>query len=129
MGTVLLRAGIYDRAEREFRAVQAIEPDDDAAILGLAAAVRGLGSRDNTGRYVEAEKLLKSLLDRKPHHVAAQLNLAVLYADFLNERDRAKPLFEAFLDDAPKNEPGRAVAEKWLADNKAASAAPPPPKK
>jgi cytochrome c-type biogenesis protein CcmH/NrfG len=129
MGTVLLRAGIYDRAEREFRAVQKIEPDDDAAILGLAAAVRGLGSRDKTGRYLEAEKLLKSLLDKKPHHVAAQLNLAILYADFLNKPDRAKPLFESFLGDAPKSEPGRAVAEKWLADNKAAAAAPPASKK
>ena len=121
MGVVLLQAGVYPRAEKEFRSVLEVEPENDEATLGLAAALRGQGKRDNQGPYHEAEKQLKSILSRDPSHLAATFNLAVLYAEFLVKPDDAKPLFKKYLDEASSKDPGRAVAEKFLADNKAGS--------
>ena len=115
MGTVLLEAGVYDRAAEHFRAVLEIEPDSISAKLGLAAARRGQGKRDETGPYLEAEKLLKQVLDREPKNLSATLNLGVLYADHLKRPAEAAPLLQRFLDDAPKKHPGRPDAEKTLA--------------
>jgi tetratricopeptide (TPR) repeat protein len=115
IGTVLLEAGVYDRAEHEFRAVLEIKPDDIPATIGLAAALRGQGKRDNKAPYQEAEKLLKGVLAREPDNLAANYNLGVLYADFLQQPEKAKPLFKRFLSDAPDNHPARAKAKKKLA--------------
>jgi cytochrome c-type biogenesis protein CcmH/NrfG len=125
MGVVLLQAGVYPRAEKEFRAVLDVEPENDEATLGLAAALRGQGKRDNQGPYREAEKQLKSILSRDPSHLAATYNLAVLYAEFMVKPDDARPLFKKYLDEASSKDPGRAVAEKFLADNKAGSSSKP----
>jgi tetratricopeptide (TPR) repeat protein len=114
MATVLLQAGIYERAQQEFRTVLAVNPDDVAATLGLAAAVRGTGGRDKAPAYQEARRLLEQLLEREPNNAAATFNLAILYADFLQQSDKAKPLFERFLKLAPENHPARALATKRL---------------
>jgi tetratricopeptide (TPR) repeat protein len=118
MGVVLLQAGVYPRAEKEFRAVIEVEPENDEATLGLAAALRGQGKRDNQAPYREAEKQLKSILSRDPSHLAATFNLAVLYAEFMVKPDDARPLFKKYLDEASSKDPGRAIAEKFLTDNK-----------
>jgi tetratricopeptide (TPR) repeat protein len=115
VATVLLEAGIYDKAAAEFRTAFEAEPENSAAALGLAAARRAQGKRDESGPFLEAEKLLKGVLDREPHNVDATYNLAVLYADFLKRPGEAAPLFQRFLDQAPKNHPARADAEKALA--------------
>ncbi|HKY39267.1 MAG TPA: tetratricopeptide repeat protein [Polyangiaceae bacterium] len=115
VATVLLEAGIYDKAAAEFRTAFDAEPENSMAALGLAAARRAQGKRDESGPFLEAEKLLKGILDREPHHVEAAYNLAVLYADFLKRPGEAAPLFQRFLDQAPKNHPARADAEKALA--------------
>lgn len=117
-GTVLLQAGIYDKAVAEFRGVIAVTPDDAAAGIGLAAALRGTGSRDKQGPYLEAEKILKGVLEREPKNIAALFNLGVLYADFLKRAADAKPQLTKFLSLAPKAHPARAEAEKILSGTK-----------
>jgi len=136
MATVLLQAGVYDRALQEFRAVIAVNPDDGAATLGLAAALRGTGGRENAQAYQEARRLLEQLLEREPNNTAATFNLAILYADFLQQPEKAKPLFERFLNIAPENHPARALATKRLSGQgqvapkgQPAPKAQPPPKK
>jgi cytochrome c-type biogenesis protein CcmH/NrfG len=106
-------------------------PDDDSAVLGLAAALRGQGSREKRDSYLEAEKLLKELREKRPKQLAATFNLAVLYADFLGKPAEAKTLFDEFLRDAPETHPARPVAQKWLSQQKGAppqKAAPAPAK-
>ncbi|MEO6603500.1 MAG: tetratricopeptide repeat protein [Polyangiaceae bacterium] len=113
-GTVLLQAGVYDKSAQEFRAVLAVEPESTDAMLGLAAARRGQGKRDDQSGYLEAETLLKGILDREPKNVDATFNLAILYSDYLKRSSDATPLLQRFLDDAPKNHPGRAEAERLI---------------
>ncbi len=114
MGTVLLQAGVYDAAEKEFRAVLAVKKDDDDATVGLAAALRGQGTRYKKEPYSKAERLLKELLDRKPRHLAATYNLAILYTDYLQRPTAAKPLLKRFLEDAPEKHPARPEAKRRL---------------
>lgn len=117
-GTVLLQAGIYDKAVEEFRGVLAVNPDDTMASVGLAAALRGTGSRDKQGPYLEAEKILKQVLEREPKNVSALFNLGVLYADFLKKPAEAKPHLTKFLDLSPKSHPARPEAQKILSGTK-----------
>ena len=113
-GTVLLQAGVYDKAAQEFRAVLEAEPESIDAMLGLAAARRGQGKRDDQSGYLEAEKLLKGILDREPKNLDATFNLAILYDDYLKRPSDATPLLQRFLDEAPKNHPGRPEAERLI---------------
>jgi tetratricopeptide (TPR) repeat protein len=117
-GTVLLQAGVYEKAREQFGAVTEADPDDVAALLGLAAARRGLAKRDDTAAFAEVEKLLKRVLGKEPNNLPATFNLAVLYADYMKRPSEARPLFERFLSDAPKNHPGRREAERFLSANK-----------
>jgi tetratricopeptide (TPR) repeat protein len=114
MGAVLLNAGVYDRAEAQYRAVLKAKAQDIDAEVGLAAALRGQGSREKKGPYEEAARVLQGVLKRKPNHLAATYNLAVLYTDFLERRSEAKPLYQKFLELAPKNHPARKPAEAAL---------------
>ncbi|MEP7048854.1 MAG: tetratricopeptide repeat protein [Pseudomonadota bacterium] len=114
-GTVFLQAGVYDKAAQEFRAVLETEPESSDAMLGLAAARRGQGKRDDQSGYLEAEKLLKQLLEREPKNLDATFNLAILYTDYLKRPGDATPLLQRFLLDAPKNHPGRPEAERIIA--------------
>jgi tetratricopeptide (TPR) repeat protein len=112
MGTVLLRAGVYHKAEEQFRAVLKDAKDDPDASLGLAAALRGQGDRDHNAKWNEAQKILEGVLARDPHNVGAEFNLAILLADFLKKPAEAKPLFQRFLVDAPADHPARAEADR-----------------
>ena len=115
MGTVLLQAGVYERAVVEFRGVLAVKPEDVDAKIGLAAALRGMGARDKPGSWSEAERVLKEVLDRYPDNLAANLNLGLLYADFMQKPGLAKPLLKKFLDDAPDAHPARGIVSKKIA--------------
>jgi tetratricopeptide (TPR) repeat protein len=112
MGTVLLRAGIYSKAEEQFRAVLSVSKEDDDASLGLAAALRGQGDKDHPGKFTEAERALEGVLARDPHNVEAQFNLAILFSDFLKKPAEARPLFQRFLSDAPSYHQARPEAER-----------------
>jgi tetratricopeptide (TPR) repeat protein len=114
IGTVLLRAGVYGKAEEQFRAVLAVANDDGDAQLGLAVALRGQADKDHRGRLVEAERVLQAVLAREPHRIEAQFNLAVLLADFAKRPAEARPLFQRFLADAPSDHPARGEADRQL---------------
>ena len=114
-GTVLLQAGVYDKAVQEFRAVLDVEPESTDAMLGLAAARRGQGKRDDQSGYLDAETLLKAILDRQPKNLDATFNLAILYNDYLKRPSDAVPLLQRFLADAPQAHPGRPEAARLLA--------------
>ncbi|HYQ18152.1 MAG TPA: tetratricopeptide repeat protein [Polyangiaceae bacterium] len=115
VATVLLQAGVYDKAAEQFRAALEAEPDNASAALGLAAARRAQGKREETAPFLEAEKLIKGVLDREPQNLEATYNLAVLYADFLKRPADALPLYQRFLDEAPKTHPARPEAERAVA--------------
>jgi len=129
MGAVLLRAGAYSKAADQYKGALAAAPDEPAAQVGLAAALRGESEGKNAKQLEEARVLLEKVLERDSHNVAANFNLGVLYADSLKKPAEAKPYFERFLDDAPKEHPSRPEAERQLAGAKAAPApaAPAPP--
>jgi tetratricopeptide (TPR) repeat protein len=114
MGTVLLRAGVYSKAEEQFRAVLKDSKDDADAQVGLATALRGQADKDRPAKYHEAQRILESVLSRDPHNVDAEFNLAVLLSDFLKKPAEAKPLFQRFLVDAPSDHPSRAEADRQV---------------
>jgi cytochrome c-type biogenesis protein CcmH/NrfG len=62
----------------------------------------------------EARSLLEKVLERDPHDIAALFNMGVLQAESLKKPGDAKPFFERFLEDAPKDHPARAEAERQL---------------
>ncbi|HMI83147.1 MAG TPA: tetratricopeptide repeat protein [Polyangiaceae bacterium] len=112
IGTVLVRAGVYGKAEEQFRAVLKDVKDDPDASIGLAAALRAQGDKDHTAKWNEAQKILEGVLARDPHNVGAEFNLAILLADFMKKPAEAKPLFQRFLVDAPADHPARAEADR-----------------
>jgi tetratricopeptide (TPR) repeat protein len=118
MAIVLLKAGVYERAAEELRTVLDAEPENTAAALGLAAARRAQGSRDDSAPYAEAETLLKGVLEREPKNLFATFNLGVLYAEYLKKPNEAEPLLKRFLDEAPDKHPARAEAQRLLSGKK-----------
>ncbi|HTM46592.1 MAG TPA: tetratricopeptide repeat protein [Polyangiaceae bacterium] len=119
IGNVLLKAGVYNKAEQHFRAVLELTPDDEGATLGLAAALRGQGARENKAPYLEAEKLLKALLERQPNDTQAIFNLGVLYARFLNQTADGSELMKRFLSEAAEDDPARALAQQIVSEGNA----------
>ncbi|MDB4972055.1 MAG: repeat protein [Myxococcaceae bacterium] len=114
-GSVLLRAGDYEGAEKAYRAAlhaEAKEGELDAvdARVGLGIAQRG------QGKYKEARATYEKVLEAHPSHLAALYDLAVLLADFLNQQKDALPLFERYLASAPKTDSHRESAERYLQD-------------
>ena len=118
MGAVLLRAGSYGKAEEQYKSALAASPDEPAAQIGLAASLRGLSMNKDAGKIDEAKGLLEKVLERDPHNVAALFNMGILQAESKKSPEAAKPFFERFLDDAPKDHPARPEAEKQLAMGK-----------
>jgi tetratricopeptide (TPR) repeat protein len=114
IGTVLLQAGVYDRAEKAFRAVLDNDSSDVDAKLGLAAALRGRGSRDAQAPFAEAEKLLLEVLKAQPKNAAASLNLGILYLRNLDRKADARKMFLQAKDDSADTEDAHARAELLL---------------
>jgi len=127
MGSVLLRAGSYAKAAEQFKGALAATPDDSSAQIGLAAAYRGLSAGKVQKMLDDAKALLAAVLEREPHNLAALFNMGILQADSMKKPADAKPYFERFLDDAPKDHPARAEAEKQLAGGASPAAAPAAP--
>lgn len=115
--TVYLRAGVFEQAEKHFRMVLKAEPDSVDAKLGLAAALRGQGSRDRPEPYRECESVLLSLLESLPEHWVASYNLAVLYAESLDRPADAVAQYLRFLSRAPTEHPARMRARRWVDDH------------
>jgi tetratricopeptide (TPR) repeat protein len=82
------------------------------ALVGLGIALRGLN------QHKEALAAYKKALDLAPNNAAALFNLAVLRADFLNERADALPLFERYLELSADDEPERAAATRYVSELK-----------
>jgi tetratricopeptide (TPR) repeat protein len=94
-GAVLMRAGDYAGASTEYRAVLVSDPNNLEARVALGAALRGQGEHQDARREYE------EVLEASPDHPGALFNLAVLLADFLDQRPRARELFVRFLEAAP----------------------------
>jgi tetratricopeptide (TPR) repeat protein len=114
-GSVLLRAGDYEAAERAYRAALAgesreIELSSLDARIGLGIAQRG------QGKYREARATYEKVLEAHPSHLPAVYDLAVLLADFMDQRKAALPLFERYLAAAPKTDSHRESAERYRQD-------------
>jgi tetratricopeptide (TPR) repeat protein len=109
-GSVLLRAGDYAGATTEYRAVLALDDDNLEARVALGAALRGQGQHDDARREYER------VLEDSPNHPGALFNLAVLFADFLDRRPRARELFVRFLEVAPAGGTYRATAQRYVSE-------------
>jgi tetratricopeptide (TPR) repeat protein len=114
MGGVLLRAGAYLKAEEQFRAVLAIAAEDSSAKLGLAAARRAQGTTKDSGPWLEAQRLLESILAREPHNINALYNLATLLGEHLKRPREASAVLQRFLNDAPEAHSARREAERLV---------------
>lgn len=106
--SVLLNAGDYAAAATEYQSVLAGHPDDADAHVGLGVALRGQGEPRKAKKEYELALLLV------PNHAAANFNLAVLLAEFLEQRAEARPLFARFLELSVDNDPHRELAERYL---------------
>jgi cytochrome c-type biogenesis protein CcmH/NrfG len=118
-GSVLLKAGDFAAAERAYREALQAERGSVPAEIGLAIALRG------QNKHKEARELYERVLSVEPTHLAALYDLAVLQADFLEQRSEAAPLFEKFLSLAPASDSHRASAQRYLEDIRMASGSTP----
>ncbi|MEO0326914.1 MAG: tetratricopeptide repeat protein, partial [Myxococcota bacterium] len=121
MGSVLLNAGDFSGARAQYEAVLDADAGNLEAKVALAIARRGEGD------HRVARRLYREVLQEDPAHPDALLDYAILRADFLDEREASVETFEAFLAAAPRRHPGRAVAERYLAEIRAFADAPEPP--
>lgn len=119
--SVLLNAGDYGAAANEYQSVLAGNGDDADARVGLGVALRGQGEPR------KAKKEYERALELVPNHAAAHFNLAIVYAEFLDQRAEARPLFERFLELAADNDPHREEAERYVREIPAPAAPPPAP--
>ena len=100
----------YAGAETEYRAVLERDRDHLDAQVALGAALRGQG--DHAG----ARRAYQAVLDDNPNHPAALFNMAVLMAEFLDQRPQSRELFQRFLRVAPSSGRHREMAEQFLRD-------------
>lgn len=107
-GSVLLHAGDYEGARDEYQAVLRIDEADHDARVALAIALRGLGRHEGARRHYER------VLEESPNHLGAVFNLAILRAEFLEQRPQSRELFVRFMELAPRNHPRRAMAQQYL---------------
>ncbi|MBW2464087.1 MAG: tetratricopeptide repeat protein [Deltaproteobacteria bacterium] len=114
-GSVLLQAGDYAGAQAHYEAVLAIDEDDLNARVALGICQRGQGD------HRQARRSYEGVLDDAPNHPAALFNLAVLKAEFLDQRPASREFFERFLRVAPSDAPQREMAERYLREIPAAA--------
>ena len=95
MGSVLLRAGAYAKAEEQYRAILQVSPDDIDAQVGLAAALRAQADAKSPADSKRRARMLTKVLEKDPHNIAALFNLGVLYADFLKKPARRDAALQA----------------------------------
>jgi len=108
MGSVLLHAGDYEGAAAQYQAVLRIDEDDLAARVAYGVALRG------KGEHRQARRQYEQVLEADAEQPDALLNLAILRAEFVDERTQSRETFQRFLDVAPRRHPGRERAEEFL---------------
>lgn len=108
MGSVLLRAGDYAGAAAQYQAVLQTDDEDLDARVAYAIALRGQGEHRQARR--EYERVLRA----NPEHPDALFDLAVLRAEFLDQRPQSREQFQEFLRVAPRRHPARERAEQYL---------------
>ena len=108
MGSVLLHAGDYAGAAAQYEAVLRSSSDDVAARVALGAALRG------QGEHRRALREYRAVLEASPDHPDALFNIAVLQAEFIDERQESRETFQRFLNAAPRRHPRRERAEQYL---------------
>jgi tetratricopeptide (TPR) repeat protein len=104
---VLLRAGDYAAAAEEYRKLLEQDPAHDDAGVGLAVALRA------QGKHEQAAAEYERVLSRSPHHGPALFDLALLRAEWLDQKQEARALFERYLQVAGEG-PSRSAAERYL---------------
>lgn len=119
-GSVLLHAGDYDGAVEQFRAVVREDSGNVDAHIGLGIALRGKG--DHQGARQEYERALVL----SPNHPEGLFDLAILKAEFLDQRPDARTFFQRFLDTGAATASQREVAERYLREIPAPQSAAPP---
>ncbi|MDQ3036422.1 MAG: hypothetical protein M3Y87_28750, partial [Myxococcota bacterium] len=72
----------------------------------------------------QARREYEQVLEAAPNHPAALFNLAIVLAEFLDERPRARELFVRFLEVAPSGGAPRETAQRYLTEIPAPAAAP-----
>jgi tetratricopeptide (TPR) repeat protein len=119
MGAVLLAAGDYAGAAGHYEAVLRSNGNDLDARVAFAIALRG------QGEHRRARQEYQRVIDADPNHADALFGLAILRAEFLDERPQSRADFERFLQAAPRSHPKRELAEQYvreLSDTPAPSA-------
>lgn len=111
--SVRMRAGDYAGAAREYEAALAVDPNNLDARVALGAALRG------RGEHRQARRQYEQVLEEASEHPAALFNLAILMADFLDERAEAREFFTRFLAVAAPESPFREVAQRYLSEGAA----------
>lgn len=98
LGLAFYKTGMYEEAEREFRRVAALRPDDAEAAfyLGLVAL--------RQGRWREAVQALDRCAAQGPPRVAVQVNLAYAF-ERLGELDRARGAIDEALARGGRGDP------------------------
>lgn len=114
--SVLLHAGDYAGAEGEYRAVLREDDEHLDARVGLGICLRG------RGQHREAQREYERALELSANYPAALFNLAILKAEFLNQRPQARELFQRFLDTGAATDSQREVAERYRTEIGAESA-------
>jgi len=105
-----LQAGDFGAAEKAYRAALRADPRSLDARLGLGVALRG------AGKHRAAKKQYQRVLDEDASHGGALFNLAILKADFLDDRKGALPLLEQFIEQSPEGLPQRKLAQQYVED-------------
>ena len=108
MGAVLLSAGDYKGAETEYRAVLKSDDNNLDARVALGASLRGQGEHN------KAKREYSKVLQVEKEHLGALFNMAVLEADFLDKRPKARTRFLRFMKLAPRNHPKREDAQRYI---------------
>ncbi len=118
MGSVLLHAGDFPGASAQYQAVLQADASDVDARVGLAISLRGQGEN------ARAEREYRRVLEAAPNHPDALFDLAILQAEFLDQRTQSRATFERFLSAAPRRHRAREEAERYLREIPAAGPTP-----
>lgn len=111
LGVAAFDATRWSEALGAFERALAIKPTDPSARLNLALSL------ERAGYPVDAAAELETLLNAAPDNVEAHAVLAGLYAQKLNDRDKARLHYQKVLQLDPRH-PQAAAIRRWLASNR-----------
>jgi tetratricopeptide (TPR) repeat protein len=108
--SVLLDAGDYERAKTELVAIVKKRDDDYAALVALGVAQRGL--KEHEAAKKTWDRVVKEAPKRSSARADAMFDLALLKAEFLNDREGGKADLDRYLQEAPTGHEKRKAAEE-----------------